>query len=174
MSSCATHMTLPLQPRNCTSCQLTSLLAFKTTTFLSRVETVWLSCVKTALHEVVSKQVQDRHACESCRIRKVVTWHMCMQPELQGVLPILDGKLGALQRSAVQWPNSLKQCAAICNSLNMISKWQVAGDEADIAAFKACEASFLVRHTAGTVGFHLCCPFAVPFLRTWPTRTCHM
>ena len=75
-----------------------------------------------------------------------------MQPELQGVVPVLAGRFGALQRSAVQWPNSLKQCAAVCNSLNMTGRWQVAGDAADFAAFKACEASFLVRDTIGTTG----------------------
>ena len=72
-----------------------------------------------------------------------------MQPELQGVVPILQGSFGELQRSAVQWPNSLKQCAAICNSLNLIGRRQLIGDAADLAAVKACEARFLVRHAIG-------------------------
>lgn len=67
------------------------------------------------------------------------------------MLPLVDGKLGALQRSAVRWPNSLKQCAAICNSLNLVSKCRVVGDVADYTAFKACEARFLVRQTAVTL-----------------------
>lgn len=74
-----------------------------------------------------------------------LVWYFCVQPELQGMLPVLDGKFAALQRSAVQWPNSLKQCAATCNSLNLVNKQNVVGDVADFAAFKACEARFLVR-----------------------------
>ena len=72
-------------------------------------------------------------------------WHVGVQPELQGMIPVVDDKFGALRRSAVQWPNSLKQCAAICNSLNLVNKRGVVGDVADYAAFKACEARFLVR-----------------------------
>ena len=67
-----------------------------------------------------------------------------MQPGLEGMLPISQGKFAGLQRSAVKWPNSVKQCAAICNSLNLANKEKVVGDEADLAAFKACEARFLV------------------------------
>ena len=68
-----------------------------------------------------------------------------MQPELQGMLPIVKGKFAALQHSAVQWPNSLRQCAAACNSLNLINRRHVVGDVADYTAFKACEARFVVR-----------------------------
>ena len=75
-----------------------------------------------------------------------------MQPELQGMLPVVEGKFLALQRSAVQWPNSLKQSAAICNSLNLINRRDVVGDVADYTAFKACEARFLVSHTVGRSG----------------------
>lgn len=62
------------------------------------------------------------------------------------MLPYEGGSLTALQQDAMHWPNSLKQCAAICNSLNRISKLQVVGDHADFTAFKACEARFLVLH----------------------------
>ena len=71
-----------------------------------------------------------------------------MQPSLQGMLPVIDGKFAALQSSAVHWPNSLRQCAAVCNSLNLVSKQKVVGDAADFAAFQACEAMFLVGHCA--------------------------
>lgn len=71
--------------------------------------------------------------------------HVCVQPELQGILPVVDGKFEALRRSSVQWPNSLKQCAAVCNSLNLVNKRDVVGDAADFAAFRASEARFLVR-----------------------------
>ena len=67
-----------------------------------------------------------------------------MQPKLQGMLPIVKGKFAALQPSAVQWPNSVKQSAAVCNSLNLVNRVKVVGDVADFAAFKACEACFLV------------------------------
>ena len=69
---------------------------------------------------------------------------VCMQPDLCGVLPVVQGKLGELQQDAVQWPNSLKQCVAVCNSLNYVNKRKLVGDVADYEAFKACEARFLV------------------------------
>ena len=84
--------------------------------------------------------------------RQVLTWRAVMQPALQGMLPILDGKFGALQRSAVQSPNSLRQIAAICNSLNPVNRSQVVGDVADFAAFQACEACYLVRWSALPLG----------------------
>ena len=68
-----------------------------------------------------------------------------MQPKLQGMLPVVDSKFAALQQSAVQWPNSVKQSAATCNSLNMVNKVKMVGDQADYEAFRACEARFLVR-----------------------------
>lgn len=63
------------------------------------------------------------------------------------MLPVVDGEFAALRRSAVQWPNSLKQCAAVCNSLSLINKRDVVGDVVDFAAFTACEACFLVRRS---------------------------
>ena len=69
----------------------------------------------------------------------------CMQPDLCGILPVVRGKLGDLQQDAMQWPNSLKQCTAVCNSLNYVNKHKLVGDVADYAAFTACEARFLVR-----------------------------
>lgn len=60
------------------------------------------------------------------------------------MLPSEEGKFTTLQRDALHWPNRLKQCAAICNSLNCIGKQQVVGDQADFTAFRACEARFLV------------------------------
>lgn len=70
-----------------------------------------------------------------------------MQPKMHGMLPLVDGKFAALQQSAVQWPNSVKQSAAICNSLNLVNKLKMVGDVADYEAFSACEARFLVRST---------------------------
>ena len=73
-----------------------------------------------------------------------------MQPRLHGMLPVADGKFQSqeVQQSAVRWPASLKQCAALCNSLSLVSKGVLVGDAADLAAFKACEATFLVRLAA--------------------------
>lgn len=70
-----------------------------------------------------------------------------MQPRLHGMLPVAHGEFQfqEVQQSAVQWPASLKQCAALCNSLSLVSKGVLVGDAADLAAFKACEATFLVR-----------------------------
>lgn len=72
---------------------------------------------------------------------------MCVQPELYGMVPVSQGSFQALQQDAVQWPNSLKQSAAVCNSLNFVSKSQLVGDVADFAdfaAFQLCEACFSV------------------------------
>lgn len=80
-----------------------------------------------------------------CFVNEVLTGAMCVQPELHGMLPVNGDKFEALQQSAVQWSNSLKQSAAVCNSLNLVNKTRVVGDVADFAAFKACEARFLVR-----------------------------
>lgn len=71
----------------------------------------------------------------------------CVQPDLCGILPVVRGKLRDLERDAMQWPNSLKQCVAVCNSLNYVSKRKLVGDVADYEAFTACEARYVVRQT---------------------------
>lgn len=68
-----------------------------------------------------------------------------MQQELHGMLPVSKGSFQVLQQDAVHWPNSLKQCAAVCNTLNFVSKSRLVGDVADFEAFKSCEARFSVR-----------------------------
>lgn len=70
--------------------------------------------------------------------------HLLLQPELHGMLPVEGGKFTGLQQSATRWPEALKQAAALCTSLTLVSKSQVAGDLADKQAFKAVEARFLV------------------------------
>ena len=67
-----------------------------------------------------------------------------MQPELQGMLPVEQGRFAPLQQMAMRWPARLKQAVAVCNSLTLISKHQVVGDIADKQAFKAVEARLLV------------------------------
>ena len=47
---------------------------------------------------------------------------MCLQPELHGFVPTKDGAFEDLQQDPVHWSNSLKQCAAMCNSLNLINR----------------------------------------------------
>ena len=69
---------------------------------------------------------------------------VCLQPSLHGMVPVKAGKFEPLQRGAMHWPSSLKQCAAVCNSLNLVNRLQVVGDLADYTAFKACEARFVV------------------------------
>ena len=68
-----------------------------------------------------------------------------MQPRLHGMLPVAHGEFQEVQQGAVHWPASLKQCAALCNSLSLVKKGVLVGDAADLAAFSACEATFLVR-----------------------------
>lgn len=70
-----------------------------------------------------------------------------LQPELHGMLPVEGGQFTGLQQSATHWPDSLKQAAALCNSLTPVGKNQVVGDLADKQAFKAVEARFLVRYS---------------------------
>ena len=70
--------------------------------------------------------------------------YLLLQPELHGMLPVEGGKFTGLQQSATRWPEALKQAAALCTSLTLVSKSQVAGDLADKQAFKAVEARFLV------------------------------
>ena len=60
------------------------------------------------------------------------------------MLVVEGGQFTGLQQSATHWPDSLKQAAALCNSLTPVGKNQVVGDLADKQAFKAVEARFLV------------------------------
>ena len=62
------------------------------------------------------------------------------------MVPINGSTFGELQRDASQWSNGLKQSVAVCNSLNLVNRHQVMGDQADYTAFKACEALFVVKH----------------------------
>lgn len=73
-----------------------------------------------------------------------------MQPQLHGMLPVVHGEFQSqeVQQSAVQWPASLKKCAALCNSVSLVRKGVLVGDAADLAAFRACEATFLVSLAA--------------------------
>ena len=97
--------------------------------------------VKAALPAVVLA-CRLSHCDKKQALNKAV---LCLQPELHGMVPCHNREFEGLQQSAVYWPNSLKQCVAICNSLKRISKHHVIGDQADYTAFKACEACFLVR-----------------------------
>ena len=83
-----------------------------------------------------------------------------MQPELHGFVPVDAGAFEDLQQDPVHWSNSLKQCAAVCNSLNLVNRQEVVGDLADYTAFKACEACFLVW-VWQCVRCRLCCNVSV-------------
>lgn len=67
------------------------------------------------------------------------------------MLPVEEGKFTGLQQSAVRWPDTLKQAAALCTSLTLVNKRQVVGDLADQQAFKSVEARFVV-----SLLMHLC------------------
>ena len=71
---------------------------------------------------------------------------VCVQAELHGVLPVQSAKFQAMQKSALRWPNRLKQAVAVCNSLNMVNKHTVAGVDMERSMFKAVEARFLVSN----------------------------
>ncbi|KAL0024457.1 hypothetical protein WJX77_006172 [Trebouxia sp. C0004] len=65
--------------------------------------------------------------------------------ELHGLVPVEQGSFTGLQSVARRWPNRLKQALAVCNSLTLIGRNQLVGDDADKQAFQAVEARFLDR-----------------------------
>lgn len=69
---------------------------------------------------------------------------VCLQPDLQGILPVVDGSFTQVQKSAFRWPERLKQAVAVCNALTLINKNHVVGDISEKEAFQAVEAQFLV------------------------------
>ena len=67
-----------------------------------------------------------------------------MQSDLHGMIPVVGGHFLSLQTDAIRWPNGLKQAAAVCNSLTLISKSKVVGELGERRAFNAVEARFVV------------------------------
>ncbi|DBA65621.1 TPA: hypothetical protein ACH3X2_002681 [Trebouxia sp. C0005] len=66
--------------------------------------------------------------------------------DLHGVIPVVGGQFLSLQSDAIRWPNGLKQAAAVCNSLTLISKSKVVGELGERRAFNAVEARFVERN----------------------------
>ena len=66
------------------------------------------------------------------------------QAELHGVIPARQGSFEGLQQTALRWGNRLRQAAAVCNSLTMISKATVVGEDMERLLFKNVEARFVV------------------------------
>ena len=64
------------------------------------------------------------------------------------MLPVEEGEFTTLQRSAFRWPDRLKQAAAVCNALSLVSRKQAVGDVCEREVFKAVEAQLLVRRVA--------------------------
>ena len=67
-----------------------------------------------------------------------------VQPNLLGVIPVIEGQFTSLQKDAVWWPPRLRQAAAICNSLTFVRKNKVVGDMAELKLCQAVEAHFVV------------------------------
>ena len=67
-----------------------------------------------------------------------------VQPDLHGVIPVIDGQFTPLQKDAVWWPPRLRQAAAVCNSLTFVRKNKVVGDVAELKLCRAVEANFVV------------------------------
>ena len=85
------------------------------------------------------------HSLTAQQLHVLVRTHgFAMQAELHGVMPVHKGEFQVLQKSALQWGNRLKQAVAVCNSLNMVNKTTVGGNDMERAMFKAVEARFLV------------------------------
>ena len=93
-----------------------------------------------------TRKIKAAAAADLCVFDKTGTLTGSL-PELHGMLPVSQGTFQTLQQDAVHWPYSLKQCAAVCNSLNFVNKTRLVGDVADYDAFKSCEARFSVRRT---------------------------
>ena len=68
-----------------------------------------------------------------------------LQAELHGVLPVSNSCFEPLQQTAVSWSNTMKQAAAVCNSLSMVNKLRVVGADVERSLFKAVEGRFRVR-----------------------------
>jgi len=83
----------------------------------------------------------------------VTHWFGCLQSDLHGMIPVVGGQFLSLQSDAIRWPSGLKQAAAVCNSLTLISKSKVVGELGERRAFNAVEARFVVR---------IFCAFCVP------------
>ena len=69
---------------------------------------------------------------------------VCLQPDLQGLLPVVDGSFTQVQKNAFRWPDPLKQAVAVCNALTLINKKHVVGEVSEKKTFEAVEAQFLV------------------------------
>ncbi|KAL3147625.1 hypothetical protein ABBQ38_014675 [Trebouxia sp. C0009 RCD-2024] len=65
---------------------------------------------------------------------------------LHGMLPLVEGQFLTLQLDAVRWPNDVRQAAAVCNALTLITKSQVAGELGEREAFNKVEARFVERN----------------------------
>ncbi|DBB14077.1 TPA: hypothetical protein ACH3X3_001037 [Trebouxia sp. C0006] len=66
--------------------------------------------------------------------------------DLHGMIPVVGGQFLSLQSDAIRWPSGLKQAAAVCNSLTLISKSKVVGELGERRAFNAVEARFVERN----------------------------
>lgn len=63
------------------------------------------------------------------------------------MLPVKKSCFQPLQQTAVSWSNTLKQAAAVCNSLIMVNKRTVAGVDVERSLYKAVEARFVVSRS---------------------------
>ena len=95
--------------------------------------------------------------------------YLDVQPDLHGLIPVIDGQFTSLQKDAVWWPPRLRQAAAICNSLTFVRKNKVVGDTAELKLCKAVEANFVVSSLLKYSLFkpskasHTCTCHAVPY-----------
>lgn len=94
---------------------------------------------QTKQHEVYAVRHHDKVTVARNKHELV-----CVQPDLQGILPVVDGSFTQVQKNAFRWPSRLKQAVAVCNALTLISKNHVVGDISEKEAFQAVEAQFLV------------------------------
>lgn len=78
-------------------------------------------------------------------VNKVLPANKGLLPANKGVVPVNQSQFGTLQQTAVHWSSTLKQAAAVCNSLTMVNKHTVAGVDVERSLFKAVEARFKVR-----------------------------
>ena len=66
------------------------------------------------------------------------------QAQFHGVVPVSNGRFGPLQKNTVVWSTRLKQAAAVCHGLTLITKSLVVGDDMERRLFKSVEARFVV------------------------------
>ena len=117
---------------NCHAALFQSTKSHKVTAYAPKLGKTRQSPALLPLHPPPPRPESPRTSC------------LAVQPDLLGVIPVVEGQFTSLQKDAVWWPPRLRQAAAICNSLTFVRKNKVVGDMAELKLCQAVEAHFVV------------------------------